>query len=189
MAELMIAASSQKTADSLCGLLVPRFYPNVDVVLSAAKARRAFSQREYQLVIISAPLPDESGDGLAQDACRNGATDVVLLTGGDRIPAQDLYKPSSTVLILEKPVNRTVMEITLRVLQTARQRNQRLLEENRKLAAKLEESRLVGRAKCALISYRQMTEEEAHHYIEHMAMDSRLPKKEIARDILHTFEG
>ena len=49
--------------------------------------------------------------------------------------------------------------------------------------------RLVDRAKCALIQYRQMTEPEAHKYIERQAMDTRQSRRRIAEDILQTFEG
>ena len=45
------------------------------------------------------------------------------------------------------------------------------------------------RAKWLLIERRGMTEAEAHRYIEKEAMDTRLPKREVARDILRTFEG
>lgn len=188
MQELLIVSSSQKTADSLLALLVPRFYPDACVVPSAARARRALSGRDFRLVLINAPLSDEAGDALAGDICQKSAADVVLLSAGGGMAGQDASSLPAPVLVLEKPLNRTLLEKTLQVLQVAQWRHQRLLEENKKLQARLEESRLVGRAKCALIAYRQMTEEEAHHYIEHMAMDSRQPKKEIARDILRVFE-
>ena len=69
----------------------------------------------------------------------------------------------------------------LRALMAAQARVERMQEENRKLSARLEEARLVGRAKCALIRYRGLTEEEAHRCIEKEAMDTRLPKREVAR--------
>ncbi|MDL2324616.1 ANTAR domain-containing protein [Ruminococcaceae bacterium OttesenSCG-928-A16] len=189
MQELLIVSSSQKTADSLRTLLVPRFYQDACVAASAARARRELSQRGFRLVLINTPLSDEVGDALAGDICQKSTADVVLLASGDRMASQDSSSLPIPVLVLEKPLNRTVLEKTLQVLQVAQWRNQKLLGENKKLQAKLEESRLVGRAKCALIAYRQMTEEQAHHYIERAAMDSRQPKKEIARDILRTYDG
>lgn len=88
-----------------------------------------------------------------------------------------------------RPFQREVFLQLLRAIMAAQTRVERLQEENRKLSARLEEARLVGRAKCALIRYRDLTEEEAHRYIEKEAMDTRLPKREVARDILRTFEG
>ena len=187
MKELLIVTGSQKSADSLCSLLVPRFFQDAEIVQSAAKARREVSQQDYRFVLINAPLPDEAGETLALDIGKGGMVDVILLAAADWSSGK-IDSGETSIFVLEKPVNRIIMEKTVQILQAAQIRSYKLMEENRKLTAKLEESRLVGRAKCALIAYRQMTEEQAHHYIERTAMDNRLPKKEVARDILRIYE-
>ena len=53
---------------------------------------------------------------------------------------------------------------------------------------KLEDLRLVSRAKLILIQNMSFTEEQAHHYIERRAMDSRRTRAEVALDILKTYE-
>ena len=58
-----------------------------------------------------------------------------------------------------------------------------------KLQKKIEEIRLVDRAKCALIQYLNMTEATAHRYIEKQAMDTRRTKSAIAKDILNTYDS
>ena len=58
-----------------------------------------------------------------------------------------------------------------------------------KLQKKIEEIRLVDRAKCVLIQYLNMTEAEAHRYIEKQAMDMRKTKKTIAENILNTYDS
>lgn len=45
----------------------------------------------------------------------------------------------------------------------------------------------VSRAKCLLISYCGMSEEDAHKYIERQAMDKRMSRLEIAQDIVRTY--
>ncbi len=64
-----------------------------------------------------------------------------------------------------------------------------LQKENSRLQKKVNELREVGRAKCALVQYRHLTEQEAHHFIEKQAMDQRLSVLDIAEDILRTYEG
>ena len=66
---------------------------------------------------------------------------------------------------------------------------QSMQSENRRLVQKLEDIRVVDRAKCMLISYLSMSESEAHKYIEKQAMDKRLTKREIAERILKTYEN
>ncbi len=59
-----------------------------------------------------------------------------------------------------------------------------IIQSNRRLQDKLEELRLVDRAKCILIALEGMSEEEAHKYIEKNAMDMRMSKKQIAQKII-----
>lgn len=64
-----------------------------------------------------------------------------------------------------------------------------LQSENTKLHQKIQEIRLVDRAKCTLIQYLHMTEQDAHRYIEKQAMDLRMTRREIAEEILKTYES
>ena len=56
------------------------------------------------------------------------------------------------------------------------------------LEEKMDEIRLVNRAKWILISRLSMTEEDAHRYIEKRAMNQCVSKKEIALDLIKTYE-
>ena len=51
-----------------------------------------------------------------------------------------------------------------------------------------DEQRLIIRAKRMLMLYLNMSEPMAHRYIEKRAMDMRVTKNEIARNILKTYE-
>jgi AmiR/NasT family two-component response regulator len=51
-----------------------------------------------------------------------------------------------------------------------------------------EEMRLINRAKRALKLYLNMNESLAHRYIEKRAKDMHVTKKEIAKNILKTYE-
>ena len=56
------------------------------------------------------------------------------------------------------------------------------------LEEKIEEIRLVNRAKWLLIERLGMTEAEAHRYIEKQSMDQRIPRRELAENIIKTYE-
>ena len=58
-----------------------------------------------------------------------------------------------------------------------------------KLLQKIEDIKMIDRAKCILIQYLNMTESEAHRYIEKQAMDMRTTRKTIAEGILRTYEN
>jgi len=65
----------------------------------------------------------------------------------------------------------------------------RLESENEVLKKKIEDIRIVDRAKCLLISYMNMSERDAHRHIEKQAMDMRASKRQIAESILRTYEN
>ena len=52
---------------------------------------------------------------------------------------------------------------------------------------KMEEIRIVNRAKWLLISELKMDEPQAHRYIEKQAMDRCISRKEIAEEIIRTY--
>jgi len=65
---------------------------------------------------------------------------------------------------------------------------QEVQKENRVLKQKIEDIRIIDRAKCILISRLNLSEEQAHRAIEKQAMDMRASKRVIAEDILKTYE-
>ena len=56
------------------------------------------------------------------------------------------------------------------------------------LQKKMKELKLVTQAKLILMQSLNISEEAAHRKIEKMAMDQRLSKREIAQEIISTYE-
>lgn len=80
----------------------------------------------------------------------------------------------------------------LTVLKFAEKSAERLSavrSENKKLKDTIDDLKLIDRAKCALIRYLNMTEADAHRFIEKQAMNKRLPRREIALHILNAYES
>ena len=72
-------------------------------------------------------------------------------------------------------------------MAAARERLRRLESKATSIEEKMEEIRLVNRAKWLLIENQKMTEQEAHHHIEKQAMNRCCSKKEIALGIIKTY--
>ena len=121
----------------------------------------------------------------------------VIITGTANLPELVKAELADTVAsrveecgvqVLSKPVAKPLFDQALRFSMATRRRMLALQEENQRLEKKLAELRLVDRAKCVLIQYLGMTEEQAHRQIEKQAMDTRQTKAAIARAILATYE-
>ena len=64
---------------------------------------------------------------------------------------------------------------------------ERLNFQTIQLKHKMEEAKLVNRAKMLLMGHQNMTEEEAHRYIEKTAMNRCVKRIEIADEIVRSY--
>ncbi len=180
--------SGEKGQQSLVQMININFAtPAITVATSANEARRILSSQDFELIIINAPLVDENGQDLAMMAAQQSSAYVILLYKSDLLNLLQPHLEENGVIVLQKPLNRMTFEQTLSMVTITNQRLAKLQAENRKLARKLDELRLVSRAKCLLIAERSWTEPEAHSYIERLAMDRRETKLAIAEEIIKTY--
>lgn len=153
---------------------------------SCAEARRLLDEQQFDLVLINAPLPDEFGHELAQNAAHSGTAGIVLIAAAEIADAVSEKVEEDGVFVVSKPLARAVFLQALRMIRAARARLSGLESENRRLLQRIEDIRIVDRAKCILIECCAMTEPEAHAYIERQAMSGRKTKRMVAEQILQT---
>lgn len=62
-------------------------------------------------------------------------------------------------------------------------------EENEKLRHMVEDMKIINRAKFLLISCLNMSETQAHRYLEKQAMNLRISKLQVAKQVIQTYEN
>ena len=184
----LLVGSSEKSQALLQSLLNGTGLHQCSLAQNGAEARRMLAQGEYVLTIINTPLIDEPGIDLAVKTAQTTLSGVILLVKAEMADIISQKVEESGVLVVAKPVARPLFDQALRLSMTARNRMLMLQNQNEKLQKKIEEMRMVDRAKCALIQYLRMTEQQAHRHIEKQAMDTRQTKMQVARDIVNTYE-
>ena len=80
------------------------------------------------------------------------------------------------------------LAVVLPSLLATAERLRTLRDKTSSLQQRLDDSRIVARAKLLLISRLGMSEGDAHRYIEKTAMDSCLPRRDVAEGIIRTYE-
>lgn len=180
---LLVSAAEKFNTVTLSLLPGSEFHP-VEVVSTAKAAQRRLLNQEYDIILINAPLPDEFGTDLAMDVCSKTRAGVMLLMKRELHDEIAAKVTDTGVLTLPKPTNEAVMRHMIRSLCAVRERLRRIQEKQATVDQKIEEMRLVDRAKWVLISDRDMTEEQAHQYIQHQAMDRRMSRRAVAEAIL-----
>lgn len=185
---VLAVSASLKFVETLRALLPEGRYGPVTVLHDAAAARRALAENSYDLVLINTPLPDEFGTRLALDACESSSAGVLLLVKAEHCPDIEAQVSAHGVLTLAKPTSAQLFAQTLRLLCITRERLRGMEKKAVTLQEKMEEIRLVNRAKWLLIEELKMTEQEAHRYIEKQAMDRCVTRRAVAEQILSTYQ-
>lgn len=188
MDSALLVSSSDKGHSTFVELLKAAEFTHITTAHSGNEARRMLMQSDYDLAIINAPLSDEFGHDLSCMVTENSYAGVILLTKSEVADQVSAKVENYGVLVVPKPISRPLFFQAVKLVSSSRRRLLGLKNENVKLQNKIEEIRLVDRAKCVLIQYLKLTEPQAHRYIEKQAMDMRVSRKEIALNILKTYE-
>ena len=183
----LVVASSEKFKESLLPLFAPAHCRPVLYADSVAAAKRLLLENAFDLVIVSAPLPDETGTRFAIDLSLGRSTVCLLFIRTDLYADVRSRVAPFGVFTLPKPTSAAVAGHGLEFLVSARERLRNLEKKTQTLEEKMQEIRIVNRAKLLLIENRGLTEPDAHRYLEKQAMDRCVPKREIAGEIISLY--
>lgn len=184
---VLVVSAAQKFNDALTPMLPCSDYYPVCFASNIAAARREMLARSYDFVIINAPLPDDCGTRFAIDASAGAGTVVLLLLRADSYEEVNAKVTPYGVFTLQKPIPTQTLRQGLAWLAAARERLRKLESKAATIEEKMEEIRLVNRAKWILIEQLKMSETDAHRHIEKQAMDRCTSRKEIALGIIKTY--
>lgn len=185
---VLLVSASEKFNMSIMTLLPATDYWPVTTVKSIGEARRRLVEENYDIVLINAPLPDDFGMHLAMDVCDRSGAGVLLLIKNELYNEVTSKVVPFGVMTMPKPTSLQILSQTLQVLRATRERLRQMEAKQVSVEEKIEEIRLVNRAKWVLIECLSMTETDAHRYIEKQAMDLRVSKREVAENIIKTYK-
>ena len=184
---VLVAGGNEKLCELLSEILPKNEYAFRPPAKTAGEVRRLTMDRSVDLVILNAPLKDEFGIQLAQDLAENNMG-VLLLTGSDVFEQVSYRVEQSGVITLAKPTTKQSMYIALRALTALRSKLLQMEQKTKALQQKVADIHTVNHAKWLLIQHDNMTENEAHRFIEKQAMDMRLSRREVAESIIRTYD-
>jgi response regulator NasT len=183
----LIVSGTDKGASFYSEVLHAARIDHIIVLHSAGESRRVLLDQEFDLVIVDAPLPDESGENFSRTVASKNMSQVILAVKSEHFSAVAAVCEEDGILTIPKPVNTEYFWAALSLAKAAGNRIKRIQAENTKLKQKIEDIRIIDRAKCILISYLNLSEQEAHRFIEKQAMDLRSTKRAIAEEVLKTY--
>ena len=164
-----------------------QFYPILSAH-SAGEAGRMLLELEVDIVVINAPLKDEFGTEFAMDLAEKENVSVLLMVRQEQFEQVSYRVEEYGVLTLARPCNSQQTLQAMKLLLATRKRFRVLAQKTATLEEKMAEVRLVTRAKSMLMERMNMSEQEAHRYLEKAAMDNSMKKSVLAQNIIDNFE-
>ncbi|MBO5104902.1 MAG: ANTAR domain-containing protein [Ruminococcus sp.] len=185
MENVLIISSNKNAGEVLSGFMRESFKCNTRSADTAKQAKNIFdSNAPCELALIYAPLSDSSGTELAEYIIENTAANCIFITKAENAEKIRERAERTGIIILGRPFNKSTLYQLAKTVDIAMHRSWKLYEETVRLERKLDEIRMIDKAKFMLMQYMKMTEEEAHAYLEQYAMNNRRKKVIAASEII-----
>ena len=188
MESTLVITSSEISFVYISELLRAHAIIDIVHVRSGGEGRRLITERNFNYVIISAPLPDEVSENLACQIALSEASQVILAVNSEVYAQVSTSCEKAGVLTVANPINKEIFRQAFSLARTMRARLSSIKSENESLKQTIDYIRVIDRAKNILISSGRMSEHEAHRFIEKRAMDTRSSKREISERIIYDYE-
>ena len=187
-ASLLLVTGSRDTAAHFAAFLPEdRFAPEL-TVCSPLEAPYVLDETVYDVVVIDGSVSSDTATALASRAADSGAAGVLLLAEASQFETVAAYGEQRGFMTLQSPVDPSLLKQSLGMIANLSQRLRALESRAEKLQAKMDEMRIVDRAKLLLIQRFKMTEKQAHRFIEKNAMDRCVTRRAVAEKIIRTYE-
>ena len=180
----LLVSSSEAQTKRIGALLTRARIVPFEHADSARQALEQFDAGGIDGVLIAEPVTGSSGQELALQLKKRRCMAVLLLAEPTHADAAAALLEQSGVLVLPNDAP----EALIRLLAAVRIQLEQMQHKTEKLEAKVADIRIINRAKLLLVQHLQMTETEAHKYIEKQAMNTSKPRRTIAENIIRTYE-
>lgn len=185
---LLLVSDNIGFATAIKSLLQFSFYDPISSVSSLVEARQKLALSSFDIVLV-----DYSGSDDAIEFSKSfsqSMNSVILLF----LPSS-LYSEISAsltqygVFSLVKPISRSSFLSAMEFMKTCSNRVLSITKRSNSLEDRLEEMKILGRAKLLLMENMSLSEESANSYITRMAMDRGIKKKEICAMIIKKYSS
>ena len=185
MKRVLLLSKKGKGKNTLIAYLLEMGDYQVTSTQSGENGRKLFLADEYDLILINTPLEDET----AAVVSSRTASGVIIFIKNSQVDSVSEKMEKAGVMVVGKPLVKGMLVQAVNFAQVVKQRIITLQRENERLAGRLDAVKAVNKAKWVLVKYLNMSEEQAHKYIERQAMERRMSKGEVARRILKTYRN
>lgn len=187
MKNVLLVSGSEKSIQAIASLVRSITEASVESAITAAEGSQLMESGRFDAMIVNTPLNDGQGIDLCVYVCEKLMYPVLLMTNDVTYKRVSEDIRNKGIIIIARPVEKKSYSVLCESLFTLCVLMNRMRDKNRRLQSALEETKLVARAKSMLIKDMNMTEDQAHRFIEKHAMDLRTTRRNIAQNIIKTY--
>ncbi len=180
---VLLVSRDSKIVSQISAFLVPPLF-ELTTTSDFNEARRLATERSFNIIIA------DSGDGYDTDFAINVSdsySTILLLVPNEHFDEISYRVEGYGILTITKPFEPFYLYNMMKIAIAVQYKVQVLSSQTTKLKVKMEEIKQVNRAKMLLMQNMNMSEQEAHRYIEKEAMDRGMKKTAISEEIIKTY--
>ena len=186
---IFLIASNTALIDQLTEILAGAGLSIAGTANDSDQARSSLQYIDTDMILLVTPMGRESGDRLAKDLYYiKPYCGMIIATAAEKFPLFEKRLDDALAFLIAKPINKAALLQAIQHLQKSLAILTASRQKYLQLEKKLDDLRVISRAKNILISNLHMTEQQAHSYIQKQSMDMRLSPREVAEGILNTYE-
>lgn len=183
----MIISQQDYTSEAVISTLKNLGFESISVFSSGNEARRILRNGNYpDFIIINTPLSDEFGSEFAETAAEETDSKIILLCQRDISDMLADNLSTFDVLVLSKPLGHDELREAVQFAGPEISLFQDVRETSEVLK-RINDIRIVSKAKSTLMKYLHFTEPQAHRYLEKQAMNNRCSRRETAEQIIRNY--
>jgi response regulator NasT len=189
MLRILFLSGSEDAAKTFSDCIQATYEAEILICRTVEQANRLLgSVFDLDLCIINAAHSEINFEAFALDSVHETQAQLLYLAPKERMAhLLDAFR-SYGIMLLQKPITKPVLLSAIALMQAVQIRLRNLREEKFQLQRKLDDLKLVDRAKLVLIQRLGMTEAQAHRHLEKQAMDQQITKREAATNVLNVYE-
>lgn len=188
MERALIVCDNEKATAFYKSYLKENGYVDMLQVESISSAKRAITDYDFDICFVNLPLGGSNSIDQVIDIAEKNVCQILLFIKADYYDEITDKVADYGIITVSKPISKQLLWQALRHALAAQRRIGMAHKESAKLEKKLEELKTISRAKLLLIINENLTEEEAHKQIEKNAMDFRISKYQMAKDIIKKYQ-
>ncbi len=185
----ILIVSEQKNAAALSDAIFRVTDCVSEVVSSMQEARNTKTLAQFDCILISTPTQDEETLCFARHCAKTTRAGILLLVKEDLTDEQKKSIANLGIFVTKQSIHTTSLCKIIKLLASQSCQPEGIRGSYEALQKKIDEMRMIDRAKNVLMERLLFSEEQAYHYITKHAMDMRVTKEKVAQAVLYTYGG